>query len=179
LNRAARRQRALSEKKKAEAQSPPRVASPNQKRTKGEVFFGSIINMACGVFGVGALPLVFHWIIASTIDDANPHLQQDAYLLALVLWGNTFYEVRSTSEGRIAKMWLRLYSQGVHWVSIAFMAGMAYAYALIVAKPNTSSAHALENIWLVGVLLLIAAAAYLAFKVPILEAEAADKADKD
>jgi hypothetical protein len=150
-----------------------------QARSKNEIFVGSMINMACGVFGVGALPLIFHWIIASTIDDANPHLQQDAYLLALVLWGNTFYEVRSTPESRIAKIWLRLYSQAAHWASIAFMATMAYAYALIVAKPNTSSGRGLENNWLVGVLLILAAVVFLGFKVPILEAEAAEMAIED
>lgn len=191
VNRAVRRQKQLAAEKLLEASEKAKIfevsaktkvsdAAARSKRTANEFFLGSIINMGFGVFGVGVLPLIAHWIVASTIDDASPHLQQDAYLLALVLWGNTFYEVRCSSDGgTLLKKWLRLYTLGIHWFSLIFMGGMAYAYALIVAKPNSSSSHALENGWLLGVLLVVAAAGYLIFKIPVLEAEAAEKAGKE
>lgn len=179
MNRAARRQIEIAQRKAAEVEAARKAKEERHRRTAEELFVGAVLNMVFGVFGVGALPLLAHWIVASTIGDPDAHLQQDVYLLGLVLWGGTFYEMRLTQHDRIQQRWLRLYRQAVHWVSIAFMAGMAYGYALIVAKPDSSSGKALENFWLMGVLLAVAAAGYLFFKIPILRAEAEEAARRE
>ncbi len=130
--------------------------------------------MLFGVFGVAAAPLIAHWGVS--IFMGGQSLQQDIYLMALVLWGGLFYELRCNPDHTLKSARLRIYAYFMHWFSAACAAAMALGYALLVARLSNGVATPLARPELFGTLLVVAIAGYLAFKIPVMWGHAEDEA---
>jgi hypothetical protein len=136
--------------------------------------------MVFGVFGLAVAPFLAHLVVAEAIKEQSPSYLQDIYLCAMVLWGNSFYEIRcNQDDADLGGALMRVYSALMHWFSPIMAVAMAVAYAFLVAEKTSAVSAELANPLLLGVLLGVAALAYLGFKLPVLWAIATRDSQKE